>query len=99
MHILLVYDISHDRTRTKVADICLDYGLERVQYSAFWGDLHRVHQEEMFAKMQKRLGKRPGKIQLFPICKKDWQARLEICQEDDDDDNDDTDDGTDADRE
>lgn len=81
MHILLVYDISHDGTRTKVADICLDYGLDRIQYSAFLGDLKRVHQEEMMSKMRHRLGKRPGKIQMFPICEKDWRARIEICQE------------------
>ena len=81
MRVLLVYDIPHDRTRTKVADICLDYGLERIQYSAFMGTLQRVYQEEMITKIRKRLGKRPGKIQLFPLCDKDWQVRLEICQE------------------
>ena len=36
---LLVYDISHDRTRARVADACLDYGLDRIQYSAFCGTL------------------------------------------------------------
>ena len=85
MHLLLVYDISHNGTRTKVADICLDYGLDRIQYSAFLGDLPRVHQEEMMNKMRRRLGKRPGKIQMFPICEKDWRVRIEICQEAPDD--------------
>ncbi len=81
MKILLLYDIPHDGTRTKVADICLDYGLDRIQYSAFLGDLHRVHQEELMRKLGKRLGRRPGKIQLFPLCAKDWEARLKIEQE------------------
>ena len=81
MHLLLVYDIPHDGVRSKVADICLDYGLDRIQYSAFSGDLNRVHQEEMMSKMRHKLGKRPGKIQLFPICEKDWRARIDICQE------------------
>jgi CRISPR-associated protein Cas2 len=85
MRLLLVYDIPHDGTRTKIADICLDYGLDRIQYSAFLGDLKRVHQEEMMSKMRHRLGKRPGKIQMFPVCEKDWQARIEICQEAPDD--------------
>lgn len=80
MRIVLVYDIPSNRIRTKVADICLDYGLERIQYSAFSGDLPRVHQEEMLGKMRKRLGKAAGKIQLFPCCEKDWRARLEIRQ-------------------
>lgn len=81
MQILLIYDIPDTRVRTKIADICLDYGLERIQYSAFTGNLRRVHQEEMLAKMRKRLGKRPGKILLLPCCEKDWQTRLELIQE------------------
>lgn len=80
MQILLIYDIPDTRVRTKIADICLDYGLERIQYSAFTGNLRRVHQEEMLAKMRKRLGKRPGKILLLPCCERDWQARLEVIQ-------------------
>ncbi len=86
MQILLIYDIPDTKIRTKVADACLDYGLERIQLeriqlSAFTGDLRRVHQEELLAKLRKRLGKRPGKILLLPCCEKDWQARLEIVQE------------------
>lgn len=81
MQIVLVYDIPDNRIRTKIADICADYGLERIQYSAFSGDLRRVHQEEMMIKIRKRLGKHPGKIQLFPCCEKDWQARLEVIQQ------------------
>ena len=81
MHVLLVYDISNNKIRSKVADICQDYGLDRVQYSAFTGDLQRVHQEELMAKLHKRLGKQPGKILLAPLCAKDWESRIEIEQE------------------
>ena len=81
MKCLLVYDIPDDRTRTKVADFCLDYGLDRIQYSAFVGDLTRTYQEELMLKIGKRLGKQPGKVQLFVICDKDWRQRLEIIQE------------------
>lgn len=81
MKTILIYDIPHDATRNKVADICQDYGLDRIQYSAFLGDLPRVHQEELMRKLKQRLGKRPGKIQLFSVCEKDWRARIEIHQE------------------
>ena len=80
MKCLLVYDIPHDGTRTKIADFCLDYGLDRIQYSAFLGDLARTHQEELILKTGERLGSQEGKIQLFPICEKDWDQRLEIIQ-------------------
>jgi CRISPR-associated protein Cas2 len=81
MKCLLVYDIPHDGTRTKIADFCLDYGLDRIQYSAFLGDLARTHQEELILKVGERLGSQEGKIQLFAICEKDWDQRLEIIQE------------------
>lgn len=80
MNCLLVYDIPDDRARTKIADFCLDYGLDRIQYSAFVGNLSRTHQEELMLKIKKRLGKKAGNIQLFPICGKDWENRLEWIQ-------------------
>lgn len=77
-HCLLVYDISHDRTRGKVADACLDYGLDRIQYSAFVGTLVRTHQEELMLKIEHLLDKRAGNVQLFSICEKDWAQRQVI---------------------
>jgi CRISPR-associated protein Cas2 len=81
MRCLLVYDIPDDKTRTKVADACLDYGLDRIQYSAFMGWLTTTHRRELMKKMRRLLGRRPGKIQLFPLCGKDWAERDEIIQE------------------
>lgn len=76
MRCLLIYDIEDDRVRTKIADACLDYGLDRIQYSAFMGDISRNHQEELFLKLKKLLGKKGGNIQLLPICETDWRNRL-----------------------
>ena len=82
MHCLLVYDIPSDKKRTKIADACLDYGLERIQYSAFEGTLSRNHQEELLLKVKKKLGRKPGNVQIFPICQEDWANRLVLIQED-----------------
>ena len=81
MKILLIYDIPNDRASNKVADLCLDYGLERIQYSAFLGELKRTHQEELLMRIKKRLGKQAGDVRLVPICDKDWAARLEVVNE------------------
>ena len=80
MKILLIYDISHDGARAKVADLCLDYGLDRIQYSAFLGQLSRTRQEELILQIKKKLGKRPGDVRLIPICAKDWAEQLAIQQ-------------------
>lgn len=76
MQCLLIYDISDDRIRTKVADVCLDYGLDRIQYSAFAGNISRNHQEELFLRVRDLFGKKEGHVQLIPICGKDWAERL-----------------------
>lgn len=78
MHVLLVYDIEEDRRRTKIADACLDYGLDRIQYSAFSGLLSRTHQEELMLKIGHLLDETPGKIHLYAIDDKAWKHRLII---------------------
>lgn len=78
MYLLLLYDIVHDGTRTKIADACMDYGLDRVQYSAFAGWLSRNHQEELMLKVDTLLGKKAGRVQLIPVSADDWNRRIEL---------------------
>ena len=78
---LVVYDITNDRARAKIADACLDYGLDRIQYSAFAGELSRNHQVVLKLMIDDLLGQKSGKVQLLPICQKDWEARIVIERE------------------
>jgi CRISPR-associated protein Cas2 len=71
----VVYDIPDDAARAKVADVCLDYGLQRIQFSAFMGDISPNHQHELFLKIQRRLGGQTANVQLFPICERDVRQR------------------------
>ncbi len=80
MQCLLVYDIPDDRLRTKIADICLDYGLDRIQYSAFFGELSRNRQEEIMQKIRRKMGDKEGVVHLFPICERDLRLRKEIIK-------------------
>lgn len=75
MKTLLVYDIPDDRLRARVADTCLDYGLVRIQYSAFFGELSANHQEELILKLRRRVGRAPSNIQLFPIAEREIKQR------------------------
>jgi CRISPR-associated protein Cas2 len=81
MRYLLIYDITHDGTRAKVADVCLDYGLARIQFSAFLGELTHAHQRELLLKIKKRLGDHGANIQLFPLDEKAWAGRQIIERE------------------
>ena len=76
--ILVVYDIVEDKQRTKVADACLDYGLDRVQYSVFSGRLSRNQQEELMLRIEELLADCTANVQLIPIDERDWKKRLEV---------------------
>jgi len=78
MKCLVVYDIPDDKVRTKIADFCKDYGLLRIQYSAFLGDLNRNLQEEFMLKVKRKMGKKAGNVRLYPICDRDLRQVLEI---------------------
>ncbi len=78
MHIIVLYDISSDRIRLKVSETCLDYGLDRQQYSAFIGDLTRSQQRELMRKLGDLLADQPGAILLIPIRGDEWDARMEV---------------------
>ena len=81
MHYLVIYDIPDDRLRTKVADICLDYGLDRIQYSAFVGRLTRGQCRELVKRVRRQVGRQEAKVHIYPLCHKDWQERIVIEQE------------------
>ena len=80
MRCLLIYDIPHDGTRQRVADACLDYGLTRIQYSAFAGELSRSHQRALFGEIARRLGKQAGDVQLIALDEAAWRRRRGITQ-------------------
>ena len=80
MRCLLIYDITDDGVRTRVADACLDYGLERIQYSAFLGELSRIHQRELLLQIRRRVGKHEANVQLIPLDEKSWAGRRVIEQ-------------------
>jgi CRISPR-associated protein Cas2 len=79
--VLLIYDIENDRIRSKVANACLDYGLDRIQYSAFSGQLSRTHQEELMLRIRRLCGKASGSVKLMPIGEHEWKARLEVSHD------------------
>lgn len=65
---LVIYDCESDRIRTRVSETCLDYGLTRIQFSAFLGKLSRSMREELFLKLCAHLNDSPARILVQPIC-------------------------------
>lgn len=82
MRCLVVYDIPDDRLRTQIADLCLDYGLDRIQYSAFLGErMTRNLMEELMQRIHRVLKGKPGKVLLLPLPADIWKKRLEYLVE------------------
>ena len=69
--LVLIYDVEEDRVRTRVADICLDYGLERIQFSAFFGRLNRNRRQELSLRVQAEIGNRSARVRVIPVCEDD----------------------------
>ena len=77
----VVYDVQDDRTRLRVANVCKDFGLNHIQYSAFCGYLDGTHRGELFARLSGTLGSEVGKILMVPVCEKDVQLRQMVENE------------------
>ena len=69
--LVLIYDIENDRLRTRVADVCLDYGLERIQFSAFFGKLNRNRRQELALRMQSEIEDESARVRMIPVCEED----------------------------
>lgn len=69
--LVLIYDIEDDRLRTRTSETCLDYGLERIQFSAFFGRLNRNRRQELALRLQRQLGGESGRIRIIPVCEQD----------------------------
>lgn len=77
----VVYDIEDDRVRGRVASACKDYGLERIQYSAFRGSLDASRRNELAVRLADTLGRDVGRILVQAVCERDAEARREFVNE------------------
>jgi CRISPR-associated protein Cas2 len=68
MKTLVIYDITDDNLRNAVSEVCKNFGLSRIQKSAFLGDLVSSARKELKARLQKTLGEAEGNIQIFVLC-------------------------------
>jgi CRISPR-associated protein Cas2 len=77
----VIYDIVEDLVRGRVANACKDYGLERIQYSAFSGSLDASRRAALATRLADTLGKEIGRILVLPVCERDVHAKRELVNE------------------
>jgi CRISPR-associated protein Cas2 len=65
--VIVLYDVEADRIRNKVAELCMDYGLERIQFSAFLGKINRNRRQELSLRIQKLIGSESARVRIVPV--------------------------------
>jgi len=69
--VVVIYDVEDDRLRTRTSEICLDYGLERIQFSAFFGKLNRNRRQELALRLRGEVENDSARIRIIPVCEDD----------------------------
>jgi CRISPR-associated protein Cas2 len=78
----VIYDISDNRLRLRVSEKCKDYGLERLQKSAFLGELDRNSAEMLAVEVQGILDDEAGDekdcVFILPMCNSCMDKKITI---------------------
>jgi len=73
----IIYDISDNKARGKVAKACKNKGLYRVQKSAFLGILNKNQIDELKIICEETINIKTDSLYIFPMCEEDFkQVRL-----------------------
>jgi CRISPR-associated protein Cas2 len=78
MRYVIIYDITDDDLRASVAETLKDYGLQRIQYSAFIGDLRRDELNSLLVDLKNLIKDLKENIQLYPLCDTCFKGRKEV---------------------
>ncbi len=65
--ILVLYDVESDRIRAHLADLCQNYALARIQFSAFMGSINRNRRQELALRIQALIGDESARVRIIPL--------------------------------
>lgn len=80
MIIWTLYDIKNDKIRNKVAKLCKQAGLYRVQYSVFLGKLTANEKEALVLEIESYINEEEDSVYIFPMSTNELQATALIGQ-------------------
>lgn len=69
----IIYDISADKKRGKVAKCCKEAGLCRVQKSVFLGTIERSRLDELLMRVGDLIDEATDSVYAFPLCQPDFK--------------------------
>jgi CRISPR-associated protein Cas2 len=76
----VLYDIENDKARTKIAKICRQAGLYRVQLSCFLGTLDKSQLDTFQLQIDALINQDMDKVYIFPMNKSELQQSILLGQ-------------------
>lgn len=80
MIVWVLYDIKKDKPRTKVAKICKQAGLYRVQYSVFLGTLNENEKDSMQLEIEDLIDEENDRVYIFPMSRNELRQTTLLGQ-------------------
>ncbi|QGA53936.1 CRISPR-associated endonuclease Cas2 [Sulfolobus sp. E5-1-F] len=81
MKLLVVYDVSDDSKRNKLANNLKKLGLERIQRSAFEGDIDSQRVKDLIRVVKLIIDTNTDIVHIIPLGIRDWERRIVIGKE------------------
>lgn len=78
MRILVIYDISDDETRTRVARTLETWGLSRIQRSAFTGSMMRARALDLARRLEVMIDGETDIVHIVFVQPQDWAKTIVI---------------------
>ncbi len=72
----VLYDIEDDKVRTKVAKLCKQAGLFRVQFSVFLGTIESNQKDTLELQIGQLIDEETDSIYIFPMSKSELKATV-----------------------
>ena len=76
----ILYDIVENKPRTKVAKLCKEVGLYRVQKSVFLGTIERNRLDELRLAIEELTDDQVDSVYIFPMCEPDFKKVILMGQ-------------------
>jgi len=80
MIVWVMYDIKKDKVRTKIAKLCKQSGIYRVQYSVFLGTLEESEKDTLRLRIEELINEETDSVYIFPMNKNELNKTVLLGQ-------------------
>lgn len=75
-----MYDIEKDKIRNKIAKLCKQAGLYRVQFSVFLGTLNDNEKDTLHLQIEELIDEEKDSVYIFPMSKNELKQTVLLGQ-------------------